>query len=119
MSIDWDGLVLSPCMDTFAESNSVQFNPLKSQPGQPSYPARCVWEVTPYTIVQEDNAPLVTSVFKIGIRLKDFTVPPTGGDQVTINGVTYTLDSFEADGQGGMRWIVKSASPGQETQYAN
>jgi hypothetical protein len=118
MAIDWDDLVLSPCMDQFA-LNAPTFNPIKSQPGQPSYPARCVWEVVEYTVVEENAAPMSTSILKIGLRLNDFAVPPVQGDQVTIDNDTYTLDSFIYDGQGGVRWTVKSTAPGGETQYAS
>jgi hypothetical protein len=76
-----------------------------------------VWEVTPYTIVQEDNAPMATSIFKLGLRLRDFAIPPRQGDQVTINSSAYVLDSHEYDGQGGVRWVVKALAANQETQY--
>jgi len=122
MSIDWSNLVLGPCMDQFAlqdtslgGKNSVMLNPIRSQPGAPPYPIRCVWEVTPYTIVQENEAPLVTTVLKIGLRLSEFSVPPTQGDQPTIDGQTYTLDTYENDGQGGVRWVCKAKAASQET----
>lgn len=95
------------------------FNPIKSQPGMPSYPGRCVWEVTVYEVIEENSAPMSTSIIKIGLRLKDFSVPPVQGDTVTINGSTYKLDKFEYDGQGGIRWVVKADGPNKETQYAN
>ena len=95
------------------------FNPVKSQPGAPSYAARCVWEVVQYTLVGENDAPMSTSTFKIGLRLSEFAVPPVQGDQVGINDDVYTLDAFEFDGQGGVRWSVKAVAPGQETQYVS
>jgi hypothetical protein len=125
---DWDTIVLAPLMDTFAlgiNNNSRQtdgtvvFNPIKSQPGAPLYDGRGVWEATPYTVIEENQAPMVTTVYKIGLRLNDFSTPPSNGDQVTINGLTYTLDAFEYDGQGGVKWVVKAVAPGQETQYAS
>src|ERR1700676_3509947 len=123
MSIDWDNLVLGPCMDQFAlgrafpgETTVVMFNPVKSQPGAPSYSGRCVWEVVQYTLVGENDAPMSTSTYKIGLRLSEFTVPPVQGDQVGINDDIYTLDAFEFDGQGGVRWVVKAVASGQETQ---
>jgi len=113
MSIDWSNVVLGPCMDQFAVP--VYINPLRSQPNALAYWARGVWEATPYTIVQENEAPLVTTVFKLGLRLVEFMIPPTQGDQVTIDGDTFTLDAYEYDGQGGVRWVCKAKAPSQET----
>jgi hypothetical protein len=115
MGIDWNGVVLSPLMDTF--SITMFFTPLKSQPSQPGFWGRGVWEATPYTIIEENASPLTTTIYKIGLRLSEFTVPVIQGDQVTIDGDTYKLDTFEFDGQGGVRWVVKAAAAGQETQY--
>lgn len=127
MSVDWNNLVLGPCMDQFAltdasvdpnSTGQVQLNPLKSQPGVAAYGCRAVWEVVQYTIVEDNDAPMSTSVFKVGLRLSEFAVPPVQGDQMVIAGDVYTLDTFEFDGQGGVRWVVKAAAPHQETQYA-
>jgi len=118
MPIDFnalDSLVLSVCMDTFAlgqdGNSSVVFNPIASQPGAPPYAGRGIWTVKPVTTFLEGQAPMSTSLYTLGLRLFDFTIPPIGGDQVTINGDVYTLDAFERDSADGISWTCKAAQP--------
>ena len=113
MPIDFDSLVLSPAMNLFA--HPMMLNPIRSQPAVQPYAARGVWEVSPYTIMMENQAPFSTSVYKVGFRLTDFKVPPVTGDQIVFNGFTYTLDAPEYDGQGGVKWVVKGVVAGAET----
>ena len=116
MGIDWDGLVLKPCMDQFA--TRITFNPIKSAPGMLPFDRRGVWEVTPITITQEDGSLFITSQFIIGYRLNEMPVRLVKGDTAAVDGELYTLNAFQYDGQGGVRWDVKAAAPGQETHYA-
>lgn len=122
MPIDWDGLVLTPCMDIFAldgrNGPGPVLTPLKSQPNVPAFGIRAVWEVTPTTITQEDGSLMTTTIYTLGIRLREFPVPPVKGDMITIDNEDYILNDFQYDGQGGVRWIVKGKKPSQETHYA-
>jgi hypothetical protein len=111
MGIDWDGIVLGPATDRFAIGAVFSSDVVIVEGRVP----RVVWEVEPHTIIQENQEPLTTSIFKVGLRLSDFATPPKQGSLVTINGQTYTLASFEYDGQGGVRWVVKAKLPGQAT----
>jgi hypothetical protein len=116
MGIDWDHVVLAPCMDQFA--NPVTITPVKSQPGAPPFTTRCVWEVMANTIIQEDGTELVTSRYVMGFRIAELPARLLAGDQATLDGLVYTLNDFVYDGQGGVRWNVKASAPGQETHYA-
>jgi|SRR5579885_1778812 len=116
MSLDFDKVVLSPLMDAF--SIPITIRPLKSQPGADPYPARGIWEAQPYTMMQEGQAPLSTTIYRIGLRISEFAVPPAKGDHVLIANKSnpnitdeFALDASELDGQGGIKWILKAMAP--------
>ena len=113
MSIDFDTLVLNVTMNTFAVP--IIINPLISQPDTPAYAARGVWTCEPYTTIQENQQPLITSIFTVGLRLAELPIPPMVGDVVVINGDSYWFDSQKYDGQGGVSWTVKAFAPLQQT----
>ena len=54
MRIDFDDLVLSPCMDTFAEP--VMIDPVVSQPGALPYTARAIFTSRPYEVQLNDGS---------------------------------------------------------------
>jgi hypothetical protein len=115
MGIDWDHMVLTPNISTF--SNPVTFKPFVSQPGVNSYTNRAVWAVVPYTIMLENGMPMASSQYKLGLRLKDYAIPPAAQDHVVIGTEEYTLDAPEYDGQGGVMWFCKASSSGAQTHY--
>jgi hypothetical protein len=112
MPVDFDALVLNVCEDVFGIPITIV--PLKSQRNSTPYAARGIWTAEPYTVMLENNAPLTTSIYKLGIRLKDFAIPPVAGDHVLINGNEYIFDDPDADGQGGVEWIMKATAAGAE-----
>ena len=113
MSINLDAEVLIVTMNTWAVP--IIIKPLVSQPGVPAYASRGVWTVEPYTIIQENSQPLITSIFTVGLRLAELPIPPMVGDVVIINGDSYWFDSQKYDGQGGVSWTVKAFGPLQQT----
>lgn len=111
--IDFNATALLAGMNAFAVP--VTFTPTKSQPNAAAYSGRGVWDAKPTTIYVEGQAPVQTTTLSLGIRLSEFSVPPTQGDTISINGNSYTLDTPQYDGQGGVTWMVKADAAGQET----
>ena len=117
MPIDFDAEVLSVCMSTFAVP--IIINPLVSQPGAPAYVANGIWTVEPYSIIQENQEALITSIFTIGLELSALPAsPPMVGDVLIVNSSSYWFDSQQYDGQGGVSWKVKAFEPLQQTPPA-
>lgn len=117
MTIDFDLEVLSPLIDLTVFGRIITIIPYVSQPGALGYQSRGVWEADPYTIIQENQAPLATSQFRIGLRMRDYTVQPDQGDHIVVDGLEYVLSSPEWDGQGGVMWTVKAVSANQSTPF--
>jgi hypothetical protein len=109
VAIDFDALVLDPCMATFAKD--VTITPFKSQPGAPSYAARGIWEAPEIDVPLEDGTVLSSNTIRLGVRLSEFTVPPVTGDKVTVDGQSYLIDDPDDDGQGGSKWTLKKVLP--------
>lgn len=122
MSVDFNSLVLGPCMDAFQKSCTV--TPTKSQPMAAPYAARGVFTVDNITVPMDDGGTLSSRVLKYGIKLDEFTVPPLQYDTLTFKvsdlpmgylkdvlnpaaTVDFLVDSDQPDGQGGTTLILK------------
>ena len=97
--MDFDNLVLSPCMAAFGVTVTV--TPLKSQPTAEPYTATGVYDRSESIVMMADGSEMASTNVTLGIRLSDFTVPPREGDKIALNGKTYKVDALFPDGQGG------------------
>ena len=105
MAVDFDTLVLGPSMDVFSEP--ITITPIVSQPGQPTYQARGVFSSRPVDIATEDGGVVSDMQTTLGIRLSEFVVPPSAGDQTTVKGTLYTVEDPDEDGQGGSKLTLR------------
>lgn len=115
MPVDLD-LALRAGVDAF--SRPITIYPLASRPGQPAYTARGVWRVRNVDVALQDGAVLSSDVLVLGVRLREFAVPPVKGDQVDVplSGLApalglYWIDDTDDDGEGGSMWTLKLVEP--------
>jgi hypothetical protein len=107
MAVDFDKLVLSPCMSTFGRE--VTIDPVDSRPGEPPYKARGVFKSVAMDTDVMDGVTLGDQKTWFGLRLSDYDGrPPIARDRVTINDVQgttgptrYYITAVEMDGEGG------------------
>ena len=109
MPIDFDALVLGPCMDTFAEPITV--DPLASQPSAPPYTAQGIFSSAPYDVPLADGTLYQDQRTTIGMQISQFSVPPTAKDLITVRGVQYIAADAQADGQGGLTLTLRRNTP--------
>ena len=105
MAIDFDRLVLGPCMDTFGID--VSYQPVGAS--APVHIKAC-FDATAHQIsFDHDDAPVSTNKPVLGVRLSDFAqlstlAPcPGQGDLVEIDGVFYQVKDINPDGVGHAR----------------
>ena len=114
MGIDFSTLVLLPGMTTFAISVTVR--PEVSQPGAPDYAARGVFSSGPTDVQMQDGTIFSDQQTTLGIRLREWSVPPVNGDRITPTegeaaGTTFWVADSSLDGQGGMTITLRKTDP--------
>lgn len=99
--IDFDALVLGPCLATFAID--VRVEPAASQPGMRSYAARGVYDERPVDVDVGEGQIFSSAAKRLGVRYSEFSVAPQQGDFVTIvkTGMRFRVEDLDDDGQGG------------------
>lgn len=105
MAIDFDALVLGPCMDAFAEDITV--DPRVSRPGQPPYAARGSYHERAVDVALTDGAILSSAEKTLGVRLSEFEAPPVQGDLIVLRHVMFMVEDLDDDGQGGTLITLK------------
>jgi hypothetical protein len=95
MGLDWSNTVYSPCQDTFGRE--IWVNPLASQPGQPAYQARGIYNHNRLNIMLEDGSMFVEQETILDVRVAEFSVPPQQNDQVTIPADPFGMQSAPGD----------------------
>jgi hypothetical protein len=109
--IDFATLVLGPAMEVF--SRPVTVTPLASQPDQPAYFARGIFEVRNIDVPVEGGI-MSSQIITLGVRLAEFDVPPGPGDKVELPmpdgsvGGPYLIDDTDDDSEGGSTWTLKA-----------
>ncbi len=103
--MDFDNLVLSPCMAAFGVT--VMVTPLKSQPGAPPYAATGIYDRSVATVMLADGSEMASTNVTLGIQLSTFTIPPREGDKIVLSGKAYKVDALTPDGQGGAELRLK------------
>lgn len=82
MAVNFADLVYEPGFDMFAVP--VVVYPIVSQPGQPSYAARGIFDTRLLDIIAEDGSLISDQKTILDILEKEFTVLPVQGDRVDI-----------------------------------
>lgn len=95
--------VISQCVKTFA--TSVIYIPKVG----PQKTINAVFDKDYAEVEILDGPPVQSTGPRIGIRVADLDAQPTRGDKCTISGVTYRVDEYRPDGQGGATLILDKA----------
>jgi len=114
--IDFDQLVLNKCEDIF--SLACRFTLLVSAPGSPSVLARGIYWSGPTDVMMQDETIFSDQETSLGIRIRDFVIPPDRGDLVEIVepthpafGKRYWIGDSDLDGQGGAKLLLRTQQP--------
>jgi hypothetical protein len=111
--IDFNALVLGPCMSAFARPIIVK--PMKSQPSRRPYEVQGILTIRNIDVQLDDNSIMSSQVITVGIRLSDFETPPAQGDQIDIPAYLslpalgpHLVDDGDDDGNGGSVLTLKA-----------
>ena len=114
--IDFDALVLSPCEDIFAIA--AQFTLAVTSPAAAPTTVRGVYSSGPIDVLMQDEIMFQDHETSLGIRARDFAVPPGRGDMVQIvepmhpaYGLQYWIGDARLDGQGGIMLLLRTQRP--------
>jgi len=114
--IDFDALVLNPCEDIF--SILVKFTLAQTKPEAAPVIARGIYSSAPVDVVMQDETIFSDQQTSLGIRLRDFDIPPDRGDIVEIIdqrhpafGMKYWIGDSDLDGQGGATLLLRTKEP--------
>jgi len=115
--IDFDALVLNKCEDIF--SIACKFIYAASKPEAAPCIARGIYSSAPVDVVMQDEAIFSDQQTSLGIRLRDFVIPPERGDLVEIIdtrhpafGMQFWIGDSDLDGQGGATLMLRTKYPG-------
>lgn len=115
--IDFNALVLGPCMDTFAFAAKVF--PVAGGPGAAAFDIRCVYTSRPIDVQMQDGMILSDQETSIGVKLDEIAMPIVRGDRIRfgsdapagIIGKTMIVGDVDEDGQGGATIMLRNTSP--------
>lgn len=82
MGQDWSNELYAPCQDTFGRE--VWITPAASQPGQPAFQARGIYNHNRINVTLEDGSIFVEQETILDVRAEEFVIPPQQNDEVTI-----------------------------------
>jgi hypothetical protein len=82
MPVNFSDLVYLPNFNTFARA--IFITPLASQPGQPVYQARGIFDTVPIDVVALDGSIISEQRTILDLREVEFAVLPVQGDQFAI-----------------------------------
>lgn len=115
MAVDFDALVLGPCMDAFAYPALLM--PLVSAPGSPPRVVRGVFKMAGEDILGDHGDMLRADGYTFGVRMSEFgDLQAARGDLLSnvqlpsgfLDGRTFEIeDTGDADGMGLQVWILK------------
>jgi hypothetical protein len=114
--VDFDKLVLGPASKIF--QIKCRFTPLVSDPGGPAVDLWGVYSSGPVDVQMQDEAIFSDQQTSLGVRKRDFTVPPDRGDLVEITetghidfGKQFWIGDSDDDGQGGSMLLLRTHNP--------
>lgn len=111
--IDFDRLVLGPCIGIFGEQPAAQpvYQPANRAP---AFLINGVFDlayrpIDPLVIEGMEPSHVTTAGPCLGVALSSFPNPPLQGDLVTIRGTLYRVSEVRSDGVGGARLMLNTA----------
>ncbi len=111
--IDFDRLVLAPCIGIFGEQPGALpvYQPANRAP---AFTVAGVFDehyrpVDPLVIEGMDTSHVTTFGPCLGVALSSFPSPPLQGDLVTIRGTIYRVSEVRSDGVGAARLMLNTA----------
>ena len=104
--IDFDKLVLAPCMKAFSEP--VIVDPVRSRPGEAPYETFGVYTSVSNEVMLDDGTVLSSQITTLGFQLSALptTIHPVNRDKVMVRGKTYFMVQPKYDGQGGLQFAL-------------
>jgi hypothetical protein len=114
--IDFDRIVLNVCEDIF--SIVVKVTLMASKPEAPPVICRGIYSSGPIDVITQDEGIFSDQQTSLGIRLRDFELPPDRGDLIEIiderhpaYGMRYWIGDSDLDGQGGAMLMLRTEHP--------
>jgi len=114
--IDFDALVLNPCENIF--SIMVKFTLCVTKPEGAPVTCRGIFSSSQVDAIMQDEAIFSDQQTSLGIRLRDFVIPPDRGDLVEIidvrhpaYGSQFWIGDSDLDGQGGAMLMLRKREP--------
>ena len=105
MAIDFEKLVLGPCLTTFGEA--VTYRPLVSSPGAAPFAITGIFDAEHDLVEEFEGIDHSTQGPVLAVRLSDFPAPPEQLDQLIVRGQLYQVYDVRPDGQGKADLILK------------
>lgn len=117
MAIDWNDLVLGPCIAVFGASYLYQS-------GQSSFSITGIFDesYTPLSPLGGGSLPgtesftlgsvgsITTGIPVLGVQLSQFPTPPAQGDNVTIDNRVWVVKEVQPDSKGGAKLLLNLAN---------
>jgi hypothetical protein len=114
--IDFDHIVLNVCENIF--SIAIKVTLTASKPEAAPIIARGIYSSNAIDVVTQDEGIFSDQQTSIGIRLRDFELPPDRGDLIEIvdvrhpaYGMRYWVGDSDLDGQGGAMLMLRTEYP--------
>lgn len=103
--IDWDSLVLGPCMATFGEP--VTYTPAAGV----AFAITGVFDAQYADVVVADGLPITSNMPVLGVQLSQFATSPQQGDTLTIASTsqTFVVKEVRPDGHGSAKLMLNQA----------
>jgi hypothetical protein len=114
--INFDAIVLNVCEDIF--SIAIKVTLTASKPEAAPIICRGIYSSGPVDAIMQDETIFSDQQTSIGIRLRDFEIPPDRGDLIEIidarhpaYGLRYWVGDSDLDGQGGAMLLLRTEYP--------
>lgn len=101
--VDWDALVLGPCLAVFGDP--VTFVPVIGSPIAISG----VFDEAYGEVVLDGEVPITSESPVLGVRLSAFVAPPQQGDALVVRNSRYVVREVRPDGHGGAKLMLNYA----------
>lgn len=113
--INFDSMVLGPCMATFGEANqgypTAVYTPANGAP----FPLPGIFDPMTEEVRLKEGIPVTVHFPVFSFRASDFQNPPANwnllqDDQITVRGKTYQVRECKDDGHGGIALFLNNLS---------
>jgi hypothetical protein len=113
MTINFDSLVLGPCMQTFGETNQGFPIGLYKPANGGSFTINGIFDAAYKEIKIKEGEPVTVHMPVFGFRVSDFPNPPSNwaflqGDQIKLRGDWYVVRECRDDGHGGIKLMLNA-----------